>query len=102
LGEQDVYLNVAGGLKIGEPAADLAAVCAIISSFHDKPLPPKTCVFGEVGLGGEVRPVAFMEKRVREAEQLGFEQILCSAVKNLASSSKIKITPVKMLSELRF
>jgi len=59
-------------------------------------------VFGEVGLGGEVRPVSFMEKRIREAEQLGFEQILCSAVKNLASSSKIKITPVKMLSELRF
>ncbi len=102
LGEHDVYLNVAGGLKIGEPAADLAAVCAIISSFHDKPLPGKTCVFGEVGLGGEVRPVAFMEKRIREAEQLGFEHILCPTAKNLAPSSKLKITAIKTLNELRF
>lgn len=101
LGEQDVYLNVAGGLKITEPAADLAACVAIISSFHDKPLPGKTCVFGEVGLGGEVRPVAFMEKRIREAEQLGFEHILCSSAKNLPASSKIKITPIKMLAELK-
>jgi DNA repair protein RadA/Sms len=101
LGEQDVYLNVAGGLKISEPAADLATCAAIISSFHDKPLPPKTCVFGEVGLGGEVRPVAFTEKRIREAEQVGFEHILCPEIKNLFTSSKIKIVPVKTLGEVK-
>lgn len=89
LGEQDVYLNVAGGLKINEPAADLAACGAIISSFHDKPLPAKTCVFGEVGLGGEVRTVSFFEKRIREAENMGFTAAICPKIKN---SSPIKLS----------
>jgi len=76
LGEFDVYLNVAGGLKITEPAADLAATAAIISSFKDTPLPPRTAIFGELGLGGEVRPVPLFDKRIREAKNLGFTNII--------------------------
>jgi DNA repair protein RadA/Sms len=82
LGQFDVYLNVAGGLKISEPAADLAAALAITSSFRDQALDARTCAFGELGLGGEVRPVPFFEKRLREAENLGFKQVICPKLKN--------------------
>ena len=100
LGQFDIYLNVAGGLKISEPATDLAAALAIISSFRDTPLPPKTCVFGELGLGGEVRPVPFLEKRLREAENLGFEQVICPTGKN-AITTKLKIKKIKNIRELK-
>src|SRR3989339_34374 len=99
LGQFDVYLNVAGGLKISEPAADLAAAVAIISSFRDTPLPPKTCVFGEVGLGGEVRPVAFAEKRLREAENLGFLNVICPKTKEPVKS-KLKILGISNINEI--
>jgi Predicted ATP-dependent serine protease len=56
VGANDVYLNVAGGLRIGEPAADLAVAAAVVSSLADEPVPPDMVVFGEIGLGGEVRP----------------------------------------------
>lgn len=76
LWDQDIYLNIAGGFKIGEPAVDLAVCLAIISSFRNKPLPQKTCVFGEVGLLGEVRRVSQEEKREKEAKRLGFNKII--------------------------
>lgn len=76
-GDRDVYLNVAGGLKIVEPAADLAAAAALISSACDKPLPQGCVVFGEVGLSGEVRAVGRAETRLKEAAKLGFGQALC-------------------------
>jgi len=71
-GGYDVYLNVAGGLKITEPAADLAVACAIMSSASGIPAPAETAVFGEIGLSGEVRAVAQPDQRLKEAAKLGF------------------------------
>ncbi len=75
-GRHDVFLNVAGGLKISEPAADLAAAVALLSGRLDQPLPPKLVTFGEVGLSGAARPVPQMAARLAEAAKLGFEQCL--------------------------
>ena len=71
---QDIYLNVAGGLKISEPAADVAVAASLISSIKDKPCPPQAIMFGEIGLSGEIRAVTQMEHRIKEAEKLGFTQ----------------------------
>jgi len=70
---KDVYLNVAGGLRISEPAADLAVASALISALYDIPLPTNTVIFGEVGLSGEIRPVGQVPARLKEAEKLGFK-----------------------------
>ncbi len=75
-GQRDVYLNVAGGLRINEPAADLAAAAALASSALDIPLPQGCVVFGEVSLSGEIRPVGRMETRMKEAAKLGFDRAL--------------------------
>ena len=72
LGNSDVFLNVAGGLRIAEPAADLAVAAAIVSSYSDRPVREGTVVFGEIGLSGEVRPVAQSAARLKEAAKLGF------------------------------
>lgn len=76
LGGADVYLNVAGGLRISEPAADLAVMASLLSSLSGHALPPQTVIFGEVGLSGEVRAVAHAEQRLKEAAKLGFTQAL--------------------------
>ena len=76
LGSYDVYVNVAGGLNLKEPAADLAVCLAIVSSFKNKPLGAKACAFGEVGLLGEVRQVSFSDKRIKEAKKLGYSRII--------------------------
>jgi DNA repair protein RadA/Sms len=68
----DVYLNVAGGLKVGEPAADLAVAAALVSSFAGQPLPKQTVFFGEISLSGDVRPAPQAELRLKEAAKLGF------------------------------
>jgi DNA repair protein RadA/Sms len=72
IGTRDVYLNVAGGLRIAEPAADLAAAAALLSALAHEPVADKTVIFGEIGLSGEVRPVGQSEARLREAAKLGF------------------------------
>lgn len=72
LSSQDVYLNIAGGLRISEPAADLAVAMAIISSLTNKPLPPDMVIFGEIGLSGEIRAVSQISSRLKEANKLGF------------------------------
>jgi DNA repair protein RadA/Sms len=74
--DQDVFVNAVGGVKIDEPAADLAVLLAIVSSLKNTPLPAKLVVFGEVGLAGEVRPVQRGQERLREAAKLGFTQAL--------------------------
>jgi DNA repair protein RadA/Sms len=74
LGMHDVYLNVAGGLRIAEPAADLAAAAALVSSLSGVPLPPDAVYFGEIGLSGAIRPVAQAPARLKEAAKLGFAQ----------------------------
>jgi DNA repair protein RadA/Sms len=76
LSDQDVYINIAGGMKIEEYSADLAVCLAIYSSLNDKPLPPKLAAFGEVGLSGEVRKVNYIENRVKEAKKLGFGKVI--------------------------
>ena len=72
LGDMDVYINVAGGIKVAEPALDLAMALAIVSSVRDAPLPKTLCAWGEIGLGGEVRGVSHSERRALEASRLGF------------------------------
>ncbi len=77
-GVKDVFLNIAGGLKVEDPSIDLAVLCALLSSYEDVPLPQQTCFAGEVGLSGEIRAVNRIEQRIAEAEKLGFEKIIVS------------------------
>ncbi|AEW02028.1 DNA repair protein RadA [Niastella koreensis] len=77
-GVKDVFLNIAGGLKVEDPSIDLAVLCALLSSYEDVPLPQHVCFAGEVGLSGEVRAVHRVEQRIAEAEKLGFEKIIVS------------------------
>lgn len=76
LGGNDVYLNVAGGLKISEPAADLAVAAALISATSGRPLPENSVTFGEIGLSGEIRQVNQADSRFKEAAKLGFDKAL--------------------------
>lgn len=77
-GVKDVFLNIAGGLKVEDPSIDLAVLCALLSSYEDVPLAQHTCFAGEVGLSGEIRAVNRIEQRIAEAEKLGFEKIIVS------------------------
>ncbi len=77
-GIKDVFINIAGGLKIEDPSIDLAVICALLSSFEDVPLPQHICFAGEVGLNGEIRAVNRIEQRIAEAAKLGFEKIVVS------------------------
>jgi DNA repair protein RadA/Sms len=96
-GDQDVYLNVAGGLRINEPAADLAAAAALISSATDVPLPQGCVVFGEISLSGEVRAVGRAEARLREAQKLGFDRALAPPL--TVKSKGVSVTSVTRLTE---
>jgi len=78
MGDQDIFVNVAGGLRVDEPAADLGIVCAMISSFIDRPVDKNVVVFGEIGLAGEIRGVSQPELRIKEAAKLGFSRCLLS------------------------
>jgi DNA repair protein RadA/Sms len=77
-GMKDVFINIAGGIKVEDPSIDLAVICALLSSFEDLPLPAHICFAGEVGLNGEIRAVNRIEQRIAEAEKLGFEKIIVS------------------------
>jgi DNA repair protein RadA/Sms len=77
-GTKDVFVNIAGGIKIEDPSIDLAVICALLSSYEDVPLPNHICFAGEVGLNGEIRAVNRIEQRIAEAEKLGFEKIIVS------------------------
>jgi DNA repair protein RadA/Sms len=96
-GARDVYLNVAGGLRISEPAADLAAAAALASSALEQPLPQDCVVFGEISLSGEVRPVSRAEARLREAAKLGFAQALAPAA--AAEATGFRVAGVKQLAD---
>lgn len=97
LGNQDIYLNVVGGLKINEPALDLGICLSIISSFKNKPISKDVIAIGEVGLTGEVRNVNMIEKRIKEAEKLGYKTCIIpeSNKKLLKNEFKLDIIPVK-------
>ncbi len=78
LGAKDVFLNIAGGIRVNDPAIDLAVACSILSSNVDIPIPPTVCLAAEMGLNGEIRPVSRVEQRIAEAARLGFEKIFVS------------------------
>lgn len=103
-GNKDVYLNVAGGLKITEPAADLAVAAALVSALANVPIPPQSVFFGEVGLAGEVRAVAQAENRLKEAAKLGFSHAYCALPSqqkgNTAKEGISSIHVMKYLIEL--
>ncbi|MCH5243594.1 MAG: DNA repair protein RadA [Lentimicrobiaceae bacterium] len=102
LNQKDVFLNIAGGLRVDDPAIDLAVIAAVLSSGQDIPLNPKYCFAAEVGLTGEIRPVSRLEQRLAEAEKLGFERIFVSkyGLKGLEDKYRSKTVPVATLFEL--
>ncbi|MBS1730319.1 MAG: DNA repair protein RadA [Bacteroidetes bacterium] len=102
-GMKDVFINIAGGLKVEDPSIDLAIVCALLSSYEDAALPENLCFAGEVGLNGEIRAVNRIEQRISEAEKLGFEKIMLSRYnkKNFQSKKfKIEIREVGTVEEV--
>ncbi len=103
MGNKDVFLNIAGGIRVDDPAIDLAVVSAIISSVEDIPVPKGTCFSAEVGLSGEIRAVTRIESRISEAEKLGFEKIIISRYNMKGLQTKdfsIEVVPVMNIGEL--
>ncbi|MGB4017071.1 magnesium chelatase domain-containing protein, partial [Petrimonas mucosa] len=101
LAQKDVFLNIAGGLRVNDPGMDLAVISSILSSSLDMAVERETCLTGEVGLSGEIRPVNRIEQRITEAEKLGFSRIVVPAnnLKGFKSKVKIEIEPVKKVSD---
>ena len=99
LSSKDIILNVVGGLKISDPALDLAVCAAIISSSTNKKLSRTTVFLGELGLSGELRPVARLEQRLKEAEKLGFKEAIIPDVE--IKAGKIKLIKIKSLEQLK-
>ena len=98
--QKDVFVNIAGGLRVNDPAIDLAVLAAVLSSNMDIALDEQTCVTGEVGLGGEIRPVNRIDQRIKEAEKLGFKQIIVPAGQKYdAHNLKIKVLEVSRVAE---
>ena len=106
LAQKDVFLNIAGGLRVTDPAIDLSVIVAVLSSNFDTPTTPSTCMAGEIGLSGEVRPVTRIAPRVSEAERLGFQRILIPemSMKSLQPEHlRIELVPVaKVEDALRY
>ena len=102
VGANDIYLNIAGGLRIVEPAADLAVAAALVSALTETPFPADTVVFGEIGLSGRVRPVGHTEARLKEAAKLGFTQAWVPArpAGRRGSSEGLTTAVIGHLSEL--
>ena len=101
LAQKDVFLNMAGGLRVSDPACDMAVVCAVLSSNFDLPIPADYCFAGEIGLSGEIRPVAQADRRVAEAARLGFKKIFISSFASLEGKAKgieiVKVADVPAL-----
>ena len=102
LAQKDVFLNIAGGMKVADPALDLAVIAAILSSNVDMVVPRGVCLAGEVGLSGEIRPVTRAEQRLREAEKLGMDTIILprNSLKGVdLSRLSIKVVEVSKVEE---
>ena len=97
---RDVFLNVAGGLRINEPAADLAVAAALISSLSGTPIPSQSVVFGEISLSGAVRPVTQHGVRLKEAAKLGFETAYAPPASKTSEAAKMKVKPIEDLASL--
>ena len=101
LASKDVFINITGGLTIEDPALDLAVIAAILSSYHDVPIPQQLCFAAEIGLSGEIRPIAKVEQRIQEAEKLGFEGVVISHyAKHSGSQKTIKVTQLTKVENL--
>ncbi|MDD2344387.1 MAG: magnesium chelatase domain-containing protein, partial [Tolumonas sp.] len=101
MSDQDVFINVVGGVKVEETSADLALIAAMVSSFRDNPLPKDLIIFGEVGLSGEIRPVPSGQERLQEAAKHGFRQaIIPKANMPKHEITGMKIMPVTCLQEV--
>jgi DNA repair protein RadA/Sms len=103
LGIKDVFINIAGGIRVEDPGIDLALVCAVLSSNEDLPIPQDVCFAAEVGLTGEIRPVSKIDQRISEAEKLGFKKIIISSfnLKGInVNAFKIKIMPATKVEEV--
>ncbi len=100
--QQDVFLNIAGGIKVSDPAIDLSIVSSLISSLHDIPIDKKICLAGEIGLSGEVRAVNRIDQRIHEADRLGFNQIIISKYhkKGIPKDLNIQVKMIGKISEL--
>ncbi|MFA3783363.1 DNA repair protein RadA [Melioribacteraceae bacterium 4301-Me] len=100
LSTQNVFLNMAGGLRVDEPAVDLAICCAIASSFNDKFVKNEYVVIGEVGLGGEVRSISHADKRIQEAAKLGFKNVILPSnnLKSVNNKTSLNLVPVENVS----
>jgi DNA repair protein RadA/Sms len=101
--QKDVFLNIAGGLKVVDPAMDLPVICSVLSSNVDMTIPRTVCMTGEVGLSGEIRPVTRIEQRISEAAKLGMEKIIIPRfnLKGVDTSKfKIKIIEVSKVEEV--
>ncbi|MEM1100326.1 MAG: magnesium chelatase domain-containing protein, partial [Pseudomonadota bacterium] len=94
----DVYLNVAGGMRISEPAADLAVAAALVSAREDAPLPEDTVLFGEISLSGALRPVSQAENRLKEAQKLGFTAAIVPPLSKRIADQGVKLTQMPDLS----
>ncbi len=102
LGAKDVFLNLAGGMRVSDPAIDLAVACAVLSSNVDIAISPRICFAAELGLSGEVRPVSRVEQRIAEADRIGFERIFISKYNSREIDPKryrIQIVPVGVIEE---
>ena len=101
LGGQDIIVNVVGGIRVSEPAVDLAVALAVASSFRGIPLPENMVVLGEVGLSGEVRPVSQLERRLREAARLGLARAIvpCSAGDDPLDGAGVQVSEVATLAQ---
>jgi DNA repair protein RadA/Sms len=100
LAQKDVFLNIAGGLKVNDPAIDLPVITAVLSSSFDLAVEQGTCMAGEVGLSGEIRPVNRVEQRIQEAEKLGFTRMIIPRMKGLDGMNvKIKLLQVRKVEE---
>lgn len=98
----DAYINIAGGMRMNEPAIDLAIAMAIVSSYRDKPIDDKLICFGEIGLSGEIRSVSMAEQRIKEAEKLGFTTCILPAInlKSIPKDTGIKLVGMESVTEL--
>ncbi len=97
--DQDVFVNIAGGMRVLEPAADLAVALAILSAFRNQALPEGLVTFGELGLAGELRPVAHTAGRLRESEKLGFRRAIAPWSEQLGRSNELALHPAQSLSD---
>jgi len=101
MGMQDVFVNIAGGIRVEDPAIDLGVVAAIVSSYENLPVDQQICFIGEVGLSGEIRAVNRIEQRIGEAEKLGFKTVYLSKFNKLPKTNfSINVVEISKIEEL--